>query len=142
MNNGSNALGFVLIALISIVVATAVTLLFAFGFLPFLATSVIYINITSILLLALTLVFAFILSLKYECPLPCIADDLRALSVLSVISLIFGIVTVGLTLAEPTTAGIRWSWHPGIWKRGMRNCLPGSPEIWRTPGRCTPRPGA
>ena len=106
MNNTSNVLGFVFSALAGIVVATAITLLFAFGFLPFLATSVIYINVTSILVLTLTLIFAFILYLKKGCTPTAIADDLRALSILSVISLIAGIITTGLVLTEPTTAGI------------------------------------
>ena len=106
MNNSSNALGFVLASLAGIVVATAITLLFAFGFFPFLATSVIYINVTSILLLVLTLVFAFTLYLKRGCSSTAVADDLKALSILSVISLIFGIITAGLVLAEPTTIGI------------------------------------
>ena len=98
MNNCSNALGFVLISLASLVVATAVTLLFAFGFLPTLATSVIYINVTSILLLALTLIFAFILYLKRGCTPSTIVDDLRALIILSAISIVFGFVSAGLFL--------------------------------------------
>lgn len=106
MNNTSNVLGFVFSALAGIVVATAITLLFAFGFFPLLATSVIYINVTSILILTLTLIFAFILYLKKGCAPTAVADDLRALSILSVISLIAGIITTGLVLTEPTTAGI------------------------------------
>ena len=106
MNNTSNVLGFVFATLAGIVVATAITLLFAFGFLPSLATSVIYINVTSILVLTLTLIFVFILYLKKGCAPTAIADDLRALSILSVISLIAGIITTGLVLTEPTTAGI------------------------------------
>ncbi len=106
MNNGSNALGFVLISLASIVVATAVTLLFAFGFLPTLATSVIYINVTSILLFILTLVFAFILYLKRGCTSRDVADDLRALIILSAISIILGVITVGLALAATAAASI------------------------------------
>ncbi|MBQ9097635.1 MAG: hypothetical protein IJY55_04490 [Clostridia bacterium] len=106
MNNTSNALGFVLISLVSIVVATAVTLLFAFGFLPTLATSVIYINVTSILLLALTLVFAFILYLKRGCTPSNVVDNLRALIILSAISIILGFVTAGLALAATAVASI------------------------------------
>ena len=106
MNNGSNALGFVLISLVSIVVATAVTLLFAFGFLPLLATSVIYINVTSILLFILTLIFAFILYLKRGNLTSNVADDLRALIILSAISIILGFVTAGLALAATAAASI------------------------------------
>lgn len=106
MNNGSNALGFVLISLASIVVATAVTLLFAFGFLPLLATSVVYINATSILLLALTLIFAFILYLKRGCTAPDVVDDLRALIILSAASIVLGFVTAGLALAATATSSI------------------------------------
>lgn len=106
MNNSSNVLGFVFASLAGVVVATAITLLFAFGFFPLLATSVIYINVTSILILILTLILALALYLKRECIPVAIADDLRALSILSVISLIFGIITAGLVLVEPTTIGI------------------------------------
>ena len=81
-------------------------MLFAFGFLPLLTTSVIYINVISIILLTLSLIFAFILYLKRWHYSYAVAFDLRALTTLSAISVLFSVLASGFALGAATIASI------------------------------------